>query len=425
MKISEKNRILEVRQQNQALVNAVQRDKKRNGGKVSKEAPRTLQGNLSTIKQMNGHSAVAKKEEKEIAYSSFVRGYLRDKNAYDFDTIEEAVMAYGESKKSIVRPAGVNGSVMMSNQRNINQEQENDDMASKTSGISDLDFSIKTQEKEVKAMNFQQMMDQSKHAPSKVLMMNQGNNPLAATNFDELILLNKDINNIRPHIKLLNEASNIEVPAIAIVGDEVVTGTDVTLKGQSIRMSGVKDMLTAEVSETVMELSNLDISEAVNELLRIKLSNQELQYLLGAKTSPGGRDFNIFSASNSVEVVINPSIIDGIDAALEGMNKYYKLEAKVVMTRDQYRTMTKELAALNLGSLAANPERYLGIKEIIINDDVPDILIGKLDSGIVGNLSVTDFAVKKNVDEGIYNIALSYLADYKIIKEALRILKLA
>lgn len=399
MNISEKNRILEVRQQNQALVNAVQRDKKRNGGKVSKEFNQSLrpQADTSMARQM-----MAQAKAFNTNVTDGVQGHM---NEYRFNPQD--------------RP---NPNMVNKKLNHVQQEKENVTMAS---NISDLNFSSKKEKKEIKAMNFQQMMDKSKYETSKVLMLNKDNNPLEATKFDELILLNRNINNIRPHIKLLNEASNMEVPAIAIVGDEVITGTDVTLRGQSIRMSGVKDMLTAEVSETVMELSNLDISEAVNELLRIKLSNQELQYLLGAKTSPGGRDFNIFSASNGVESVTNASIIDGIDAALESMDKYYKLEAKVVMTRDQYRTLTKELAVLNLGSLAANPERYLGIKEIIINDDIPDILIGKLDSGIVGNLSVADFAVKKNVDEGIYNIALSYLADYKIIKEALRILKVA
>lgn len=354
--------------------------------------------------------------EQQAANDDFIRKHLAKKNSYTADDIEEAVTALHASHKSKATIKQGSTVVKQSNQKNTKQKKGN---VSMSSNISDLDFTVKQEEiKDIK-----QLMTDSRMADKKVVMLNKDKNPLEVTRFDDLVLLNKDINNIRPHIKLLNEHASAEVPTIAIVGEEVIEGISVTLSGDSIQLAGVKDIIKAEVSDSIMELSTLDIDEAVKELMKIKLANRELEYLFGIKTAPGGRDFNIFSTNNGVSVLTNASIIDGIDAALKDMDKYYKLNAKVVMTRDQYKAMVKEFANLNLGSLAGTPERYLGVSQIIINDEIPNILIGKLDSGIVGNLATTDFGVEKRPAAGIYKFGLSYLEDYKIIPEALRVLK--
>lgn len=358
--------------------------------------------------------------EKQAADDAFVMNHLAKKKSYTLDAIEEAVLALHVSRRGSVAARKDGDVVKLVNQKN---KQKKDD-GIMSSNISDLDFSVKSEGKKI-AMNMRQMMESSRTEKDKVLMLNRDTNPLEATQFDDLILLDKDINNIRPHIKLLNEASSMEVPTIAIAGDEVITGADVTVQGDAIRLAGVKDMVKAEVSDSLMELSTLDISDAVEDLLRLKMGNQELQYLFGSKISPANRDYNVFSATNDVTVLSNTSVIDGIDAALKDMDRYYKMDAKVVMTRAQYKAMVLEFANLGLSSTAAAPERYLGVKEIIINDDAPNIIVGKLDSGIVGNLSTSDFAVKKDAAAGIYKIALSYMADYKIVKEALRILTVA
>ncbi len=79
---------------------------------------------------------------------------------------------------------------------------------------------------------------------------------------------------------------------------------------------------------------------------------------------------------------------------------------------------------MGLGGLAGDLTKLFNVSHVVVTDDAQDIFIGDFGHAIYAKYEPIMYNKKKQALRGVYQFALNYVFDIKIVPELLRIINI-
>lgn len=210
----------------------------------------------------------------------------------------------------------------------------------------------------------------------------------------------------------------------AFQAKDSLVAKELKLKGDQVAFGNYKMMLKAEVSETILRSTPINVDNAVTSGLNSAQAAKELKVLFATAPVTGEEHMSFYSTQNAIKEVEGANLLDAILAAYGDLEDAFAPNARVVMKRGDYIGMIRTLS---------NSEALFGKKpEDVIG--VPVVFCEKATQPIVGDLQFLHknynipplYDTDKNVEKGVRLFVLTHWYDYRFrLTSAFRRVKVA
>ena len=194
-------------------------------------------------------------------------------------------------------------------------------------------------------------------------------------------------NPLREHSAYTNIA-NLEVPRLSfsIADDDFVedgaTAKEMKAKGATVSFGRNKSKIFCEISETILNGSDADLTSYVNSNLTAGLAAKEKKVVFAATPKTGEEHMSFYAEAVGIKKITSNTLFSGIRQAIGDLEDDFLERAEICMRRSDYLEIVDTLANGNASLYAAPPEAVLGI---------PAFFCDKAVKPIIGDFSYSHF----------------------------------
>ena len=164
----------------------------------------------------------------------------------------------------------------------------------------------------------------------------------------------------------VSTVTNLVLPTIAfeVVTDAVKDGEkakDATSTGGEIEFGRFKTKVRAGISETILNGTDTNLVQYVNNALSSALQQRELTAALSASPTTGEEHMSFYNAANNIKTVKGTDMFKAINKALADLDDAYQDNAQILMTRSDYFDMLDKLSNSSTTLYEKQPEQIFGV----------------------------------------------------------------
>lgn len=237
-------------------------------------------------------------------------------------------------------------------------------------------------------------------------------------------------NPLREHSAYTNIA-NLEVPRLSfsIADDDFVedgaTAKEMKAKGATVSFGRNKSKIFCEISETILNGSDADLTSYVNSNLTAGLAAKEKKVVFAATPKTGEEHMSFYAEAVGIKKITSNTLFSGIRQAIGDLEDDFLERAEICMRRSDYLEIVDTLANGNASLYAAPPEAVLGI---------PAFFCDKAVKPIIGDFSYSHFNYfpdviydrDKDVKTGMNVFVITAWYDHQIkLASAFRVIEVA
>lgn len=237
-------------------------------------------------------------------------------------------------------------------------------------------------------------------------------------------------NPLREHSAYTNIA-NLEVPRLSfsIADDDFVedgaTAKEMKAKGAAVSFGRNKSKIFCEISETILNGSDADLTSYVNSNLTAGLAAKEKKVAFAATPKTGEEHMSFYAEAVGIKKITSNTLFSGIRQAIGDLEDDFLERAEICMRRSDYLEIVDTLANGNASLYAAPPEAVLGI---------PAFFCDKAVKPIIGDFSYSHFNYfpdviydrDKDVKTGMNVFVITAWFDHQIkLASAFRVIEVA
>lgn len=237
-------------------------------------------------------------------------------------------------------------------------------------------------------------------------------------------------NPLREHSAYTNIA-NLEVPRLSfsIADDDFVvdgaTAKEMKAKGATVSFGRNKSKIFCEISETILNGSDADLTSYVNSNLTAGLAAKEKKVAFAATPKTGEEHMSFYAEAVGIKKITSNTLFSGIRQAIGDLEDDFLERAEICMRRSDYLEIVDTLANGNASLYAAPPEAVLGI---------PAFFCDKAVKPIIGDFSYSHFNYfpdviydrDKDVKTGMNVFVITAWFDHQIkLASAFRVIEVA
>lgn len=233
-------------------------------------------------------------------------------------------------------------------------------------------------------------------------------------------------NPLRGHSAVTN-ITNLELPKLSYTLDDddfiadKETAKELNLTGDVVSFGRNKFKVYAGVSETVMNGTDTNLVQHVENALKSGVAAKEKKVAFATAPKAGEEHMSFYSTQNAIKKVEGENLYKAIKAAIADLHEDYRENAKIFMTFADYSSIIETLANGNATLYTAQPEQVLG-KPVIFADGAVNPIVGDFSYSHfnydIGELFERD----KDIKTGIEQFVVTAWFDHQIkLKSAFRI----
>lgn len=233
-------------------------------------------------------------------------------------------------------------------------------------------------------------------------------------------------NPLRGHSAVTN-ITNLELPKLSYTLDDddfiadKETAKELELTGDVVSFGRNKFKVYAGVSETVMNGTDTNLVQHVENALKSGVAAKEKKVAFATTPKAGEEHMSFYSTQNGIKKVSGENLYKAIKAAIADLHEDYRENAKIFMTFADYSSIIEALANGNATLYTAQPEQVLG-KPVIFADGAVNPIVGDFSYSHfnydIGELFERD----KDIKTGIEQFVVTAWFDHQIkLKSAFRI----
>ncbi|PWK05307.1 phage major capsid protein [Tumebacillus permanentifrigoris] len=220
----------------------------------------------------------------------------------------------------------------------------------------------------------------------------------------------------------------LEMPRISFTldDDDFITDADtakeIMSSGDKVSFGRNKFKVKARISDSVLNGTDVDLVNTVENALRSGLAAKEKKTALATAPKPSEDHMSFYSATGGgIKRVAGATLLMAINAAFADLHEDYRENAKVCMRYSDYRAMLNELANGNASFFTAPPEQVLGIPPIWC-DGATEPIVGDFNYYHLNYEGEPVYDTDKDVDKGEFLFVLTGWFDQQLkLKSAFRI----
>ncbi|HFG2163001.1 phage capsid protein [Staphylococcus aureus] len=246
--------------------------------------------------------------------------------------------------------------------------------------------------------------------------------------FKELLVNCELPQSLREVITITDDEHVESIPSLTYIKDKLATnGIELSLNGSSKYFDRREGHIYTEVSDSVVHGSDRTLDDLLKEIFINECVAYETTLLLDKNNSSGlidkgNQDLSLYN--QGIKEVSNTSIYDGIKQAMKDIPQTFRRNVSIVMNTEHHDKLIKELAQMGLGGLAGDLSNLFNVTNVVVTDDAHDVFVGDFGHAIYAKYKPIMYNKKKQALKGIYQFALNYVFDIKIIPELLRIVNI-
>lgn len=267
--------------------------------------------------------------------------------------------------------------------------------------------------------------------PASNADLGSGDKLLPKTMSDQLILEPTETNPLRTICRITN-ITGLEEPKLgfsiddAAIGDvtDKETAKEIQMSGDSIAFQRLKMKVSATLKDTIMYGSDLDVVSAVETALRSALAKREKYFAFLPQESAASDDvhkhMSFYADDNAVKEIEGATLYEAIVNAYADLADDFAANASIVMKKDAYYGMVKELTNDSEALFGSKPASVLGVP-VVFCDKASVPVVGDFDYyGINYDIGAV-FETDKDGKKGEYYFILTAWGDQQIrLKSAFR-----
>ena len=221
--------------------------------------------------------------------------------------------------------------------------------------------------------------------------------PTARKEVFKELLVNRELPQTLRDVITITDDEHVEsIPALTYIKDKLATnGIELSLNGSSKYFDRREGHIYTEVSDSVVHGSDRTLDDLLKEIFINECVSYETTLLL-----------------------------DGIKQAMKNIPQTFRRNVSIVMNTEHHDKLIKELAQMGLGGLAGDLSNLFNVTNVVVTDDAQDIFVGDFGHAIYAKYEPIMYNKKKQALRGVYQFALNYVFDIKIVPELLRIVNI-
>lgn len=217
----------------------------------------------------------------------------------------------------------------------------------------------------------------------------------------------------------VSTVTNLVLPTIAfeVVTDAVKDGDaakDATVTGGEIEFGRFKTKVRAGISETILNGTDTNLVEYVNNALSSALQQRELTAALSASPATGEEHMSFYNAVNSIKTVKGADMFKAINKALADLDDAYQDNAQILMTRADYFDMLDKLSNNSTTLYEKQPEQIFGVPVHFTSKATTPIVGDFKQARLNYDISTPVFEQYKDYQTGFNYFQLTAWLDHRI-----------
>lgn len=164
--------------------------------------------------------------------------------------------------------------------------------------------------------------------------------------------------------------------------EDGATAKEMKAKGATVSFGRNKSKIFCEISETILNGSDADLTSYVNSNLTAGLAAKEKKVAFAATPKTGEEHMSFYAEVVGIKKITSNTLFSGIRQAIGDLEDDFLERAEICMRRSDYLEIVDTLANGNASLYAAPPEAVLGI---------PAFFCDKAVKPIIGDFSYSHF----------------------------------
>lgn len=247
-----------------------------------------------------------------------------------------------------------------------------------------------------------------------------GQSFLPKTVSNDIIAEPFDTNKLRD-LEVVTQITNLELPRVAFTIDDdsfvadQEEGKELTEKGDTVTFGRHKTKIKAAMSETVLLGTNTALVQYTENALQSGLAAKEKKVAFATAPTDGEEHMSFYDKTKvKIGSVSGATLFDAITNAVADLNDAYQDTAKIVMRRQDYTKMIKELSNGSAALYQAQPEEVLG-KPVIFIDAATTPIVGDFSYAQLNyDISSTLYEQWKDYQTGVNYFQITAWFDHQI-----------
>jgi HK97 family phage major capsid protein len=256
---------------------------------------------------------------------------------------------------------------------------------------------------------------------------NTGGEKILPSTLSNEVLVEPLVKNQLRGVSTFTQITNLEIPKLSFTldGDDFIADTatakELEVEGDTVVFGRFKFKVFAQLSETILNGSDIDLTRHVDNALASGVAAKERKVAFATTPKAGEESMSFYSAQNAITQVDGGDALEAIQNALADLHEDYRDNAKIVMRFADYSAILKTLNNGTASFHNAAPEQILG-KPVIFSDAAVKPIVGDFSySHFNYDLKVL-FDRDKEVKTGMELFVITAWMDHKIkLKSAFRI----
>lgn len=207
-----------------------------------------------------------------------------------------------------------------------------------------------------------------------------GSSFLPKTVSDQVITAPAVKNPLREHCSI-TKIANLELPKLefTLADDDFIadgaTAKELAAKGSSVVFGRFKFKVFCEISETILNGSDADLTSYVNRALESGLAAKEKKAIFAASPKSGEEHMSFYDTTVGIKAIKASSMFAAITNAVADLEDDYAENAAVCMRKADYYDMITTLANGSTALYGRPPEEILGVP-VIFCDKATKPIVG-------------------------------------------------
>jgi len=256
---------------------------------------------------------------------------------------------------------------------------------------------------------------------------NTGGEKLLPTTLSNEVIVEPLVKNQLRGVSTFTQITNLEIPKLSFTLDDddfiadTETAKELEVTGDTVVFDRHKFKVFAQLSETILNGSDIDLTRHVDNALASGVAAKERKVAFATTPKVGEESMSFYSTQNAIKQVDGADAYAAIKAAIADLHEDYRDNAKIVMSYGDYSAIIEKLNNGTANLHTAAPEQILG-KPVIFSDAAVKPIVGDFSySHFNYDLKVL-FDRDKEVKTGMELFVITAWLDHKIkLKSAFRI----
>lgn len=256
---------------------------------------------------------------------------------------------------------------------------------------------------------------------------NTGGEKILPSTLSSEVIVEPLVKNQLRGVSTFTQITNLEIPKLSFTLDDddfiadTETAKELEVEGDTVVFGRKKFKVFAQLSETILNGSDIDLTNHVNNALASGVAAKERKVAFATTPKAGEEDMSFYSTQNNIKQVDGADAYAAIKAAIADLHEDYRDNAKIVMRYADYSAIIEKLNNGTANLHTAAPEQILG-KPVIFSDAAVKPIVGDFSySHFNYDLKVL-FDRDKEVKTGMELFVITAWLDHKIkLKSAFRI----